>query len=826
MIRTIFPARSPRRGDGSRSRAARRRQPVRLEPLEGRALLTAVAFADSLGASGQNVTVEGGKTGGSGNTFLTGSFSGSAAFGSITLQSTGQTDAFVAKLDPKGNVLWAEDLGSTASTDDDFGRGVALDSAGNVYVTGVFTGTAKFGPTPPVSVGGQDIFVAKLDTNGNILWAKGFGGQTSDQGQAITVDPSGNVYTTGNFSGIADFGGTVLTSLGLTNVFVTKQDANGNLLWVKSFGNGTGNAPDQGDSGFGIAVDNAGNVYATGIFSDTITFGSTTLTSHGETDGFFAKLDPTGAPQWALQIGGTDAANDHDEGLGIVTDASGNSYATGDFKGTATIGSSVLVSAGQNDAFVTRISPAGTVAWALDVGGTGSDAGFGVTLDRTGGNVYATGIFQNTVAVGTTVLTSNGGYDVYLATINPAGAVQAAQSFGSTNDDQAFGVSFGGSSATVFGTYGGAVNIGNFGLKANSGNGFVASFYEKTPAIPVTDPPSNFDKVGYSQVSVFRPSTAQWIVRGPSGNTTTTFGATNNFDIPVSGDYDKIGQTELAVFRPSTAQWIVKGPSGSHVVATFGATNLFDIPVPGDYNGLGYTEPAVFRPSTGQWFVDGPNGPYLFATFGATNLFDIPVPGDYDGVGHTEAAVFRPSTGQWFVLGPSGSHQLASFGATNLFDIPAPGDYFGTGVTQQAVFRPSTGQWFVLGPNGSQLLTTFGATNLFDYPTEAFIGAIVKLEEGGSFHTESIGGPSGGNGSSAGGGVSLGAFNLSAGNGGSGTTAVSRAPTSPVSATLATGPATGLVPTVVVNQALSPTGAKKDLWSLALDDLGGLGPAD
>ena len=242
--------------------------------------------------------------------------------------------------------------------------------------------------------------------------------------------------------------------------------------------------------------------------------------------------------------------------------------------------------------------------------------------------------------------------------------------------------------------------------------------------------PGDFTGNGKTELSVFRPSTAQWLVTSTTATApqVTAYGMTNLGDIPVPGDYNGTGTNELAVFRPSTAQWFIQGPNGLRVV-TFGATGLFDIPVPGDYDNVGYTEPAVYRPSTGQWFVLGPNGSHVIATWGAPNLADIPVPGNYDGVGYTEPAVYRPSTGQWFVLGPNGGHVLGlpGFGALNLIDIPVPGDYYGVGHTEIAYFRPATAQWFVLGPNGPTLLATYGATGFFDYPTIASVGSMKRL---------------------------------------------------------------------------------------------------
>jgi hypothetical protein len=230
-------------------------------------------------------------------------------------------------------------------------------------------------------------------------------------------------------------------------------------------------------------------------------------------------------------------------------------------------------------------------------------------------------------------------------------------------------------------------------------------------------PAGDFDGDGHTDLGVFRPATAQWLVQ-PSGNgpwSPVSFGAPNLVDIPVPADYDGVGHVELAVFRPSTAQWFIAGQSQPF---TFGGTNLFDLPIPADYLGTGTAQLAVFRPSTGQWFIAGQAQPI---SFGAPNLVDIPVPADYDGVGHAELAVFRPSTGQWFIAGHS---QPISFGATDLTDIPVPGDYDGVGHAELAVFRPSTGQWFIAGH--SQPIS-FGATNLSDIPLEGVIGSLLKL---------------------------------------------------------------------------------------------------
>src|SRR5262249_36288313 len=151
---------------------------------------------------------------------------------------------------------------------------IAVDASGNVYTTGYFTGTADFDPDAGVfnltAAGSFDIFVSKLSASGNFVWAKVMGGGSDDLGQSISVDASGNVCTTGYFTGTADFdpgaGVFNLTAAGYYDIFVSKLDASGNFAWAKAIG-GTG-----GDEGYSIAIDSSGNVYTTGAFGGTVDF--------------------------------------------------------------------------------------------------------------------------------------------------------------------------------------------------------------------------------------------------------------------------------------------------------------------------------------------------------------------------------------------------------------------------------------------------------------------------------------------------------------------------------------------------------------------------
>jgi len=284
-----------------------------------------------------------------GNSYVTGSFFGSATFGTTTLTSSGYEDIFVAKMDNNGNWLWANKAGGTNW---DYGYGIAVDANGNSYVTGYFWGNATFGTTTLTCSGNFGIFVAKMDINGNWLWAKQTGGTNTDLGQSIAVDANGNSYVTGYFWGNATFGTTTLTSSGQYDIFVAKMDSNGNWLWAKQAG-GT-----SYDDGYSIAVDDNGNSYVTGYFYGSATFGTTTLTSSGNEDIFIAKLDINGNWLWAKQAGGTD----DDYGKGIAVDDNGNSYITGYFYSSATFGTTTLTSSGYEDIFVAKLGEVNSIS--------------------------------------------------------------------------------------------------------------------------------------------------------------------------------------------------------------------------------------------------------------------------------------------------------------------------------------------------------------------------------------------------------------------------------------------------------------------------------
>lgn len=426
-----------------------------------------------------------------GNIYVIGDFSNTVDVdpgpGTFNLISAGINDVFFAKFDTNGNLLYAKQFGGTGN---EFGRQLAIDASGNVYLTGQFQGTVDFDPGTATanlsSSGNEDVFFAKFDANGNYLFAKSIGSTGGDRGYGITVDGSSNVYVTGYYQLTADFdpgaGTANLTSAGSSDIFFAKYDANGNYVYARSIGS-TGL-----DICFSIAVDGSANVYITGQFQGTADFdpgaGTVNLTSAGNNDIFFAKYNASGNYVFANRVGSTTS----DISQAIVVDGSGNLYITGQFNGTVDFdpGASTvnLVSAGNTDIFFAKYSSTGTYVYARKIGGAGTDAGNGLAIDASG-SVYLIGNFDGTVdfdpGAGTASLV--GSNDVYFAKYNASGDYVYARSVSGGGGDIGSGIGIDGSGyAYVTGNFGGTVDLdpgaGTVTLVAGTGttNSFVAGY--------------------------------------------------------------------------------------------------------------------------------------------------------------------------------------------------------------------------------------------------------------------------------------------------------------------------------------------------------------
>ncbi|MBC7862407.1 MAG: hypothetical protein IAF38_05485, partial [Bacteroidia bacterium] len=236
----------------------------------------------------------------SGNSFTTGYFKGTVDFdpGSATFNLTAASttwDIFISKTDAAGNFVWAKKIGN--GTGNESSSGIAIDAAGDVYTTGHFYGTVDFDPgagtTNLISAGGADVYVVKLNSSGNFVWAKSFGGGVTDYSLTVTTDAQNNVYTSGYFTGPSDFdpGAGVFNLSGTYSVFISKLDANGNFVWAKNI---IGNSTNEPRS---VSLDGAGNVYVagragdgfpttTGVLQPTFAGDLVPNTLYGKQDGF------------------------------------------------------------------------------------------------------------------------------------------------------------------------------------------------------------------------------------------------------------------------------------------------------------------------------------------------------------------------------------------------------------------------------------------------------------------------------------------------------------------------------------------------------------
>ncbi|MFN8359838.1 MAG: SBBP repeat-containing protein [Candidatus Kapaibacterium sp.] len=372
-----------------------------------------------------------------GNIYYTGCFVGAADFDpgkdSLELQvkSDGQSEYFISKLDPQGELVWAKKTGLRTFYRDR-GNALTADKYGNTYITCNFWGATEMdttgGKKKLLADDGTECAILKYDSFGNLAWARQFesnGTPALCAGKAIAVDGSGNVYTTGVFNGTTDFDPGAKTYMrtsstsGGTNIYISKLDGAGNFKWAQKIGE------SNADLGNSILTDVSGNVYITGSFRGVCDFDagpdSVKLSSKGSStyssDIFVMKVDSTGKLQWARSMGGT--GDDH--GTSLATDAQGNVYTAGTFTGIADFDPSAairpLTSENSVGVFISKFDAFGNWKWATQVGSTMAPS---IAVDALGaitvvGTVNGIGDFDP--GTGVHYLSSEGVSDVFIAKI-------------------------------------------------------------------------------------------------------------------------------------------------------------------------------------------------------------------------------------------------------------------------------------------------------------------------------------------------------------------------------------------------------------------------
>lgn len=367
-----------------------------------------------------------------GQVYLTGETIGEGRFGSLTRPTQGETDCFLVKLDAAGQPLWVRSIGGSAV---DRGYGVDTDAAGNVYVTGQFQSTdarAEEGGDILPNAGDYDVFVAKYSPEGKLLWIRTAGGPGNDYGHGIAINSKGEVLVAGALGQGARFGEVELS--GSRVIFCAKYDAEGKLIWVK------GTEGGAGGSAHGISLDAQDQIYLGGLISGTGRFGSVAVDAP-KASALVAKLNADGEAQW-LHVTPASVSSVYHE---IVADRSGRVWAAGMFKGETTYGKEAFRSTGEKDydGLIVHLDSEGKLQWAHHLSSPATDYGLGVCTDHQG-KAYLTGEFSQTATFAGRTLVTRGGTDIFTAAFNEGGQLLWLALSGGAKGDNAYTITHAG----------------------------------------------------------------------------------------------------------------------------------------------------------------------------------------------------------------------------------------------------------------------------------------------------------------------------------------------------------------------------------------------
>ncbi len=392
--------------------------------------------------------------------YMCGYFNGDADFDGIPVTGYYDTDksTFIAKYDTLGNCIWVRqpeiDWVNYTNYFDDRALGVAIDADGDVYIIGVFWEDIQLGPFYLVDAFGvsccDQIYVAKLDSDGNWLWAHMLGSYADDQGQDIQVDQQGNVYITGYYAGTGTYGwssafyyddGTeilpITASDADTAMFIAKLDTDGNFLWAEQIGKAYG-----GGRRNDLVIDQNSHVYCGAGFKGNQTISGTPIAATGgglDHDVLVTKHDLDGNFVWVKTAGGSkdDRAN------GISSDQAGSIYLTGEFSDSAYFGTHLLDNYKKRDIFAAKMDTDGNWIWAKKAGSNeGNERGTDIYSDAS--RIYISGQVGADATFGSVTTNSSDSLNAFVARISPDGMwLWALDGGGISREDRATSVTVG-----------------------------------------------------------------------------------------------------------------------------------------------------------------------------------------------------------------------------------------------------------------------------------------------------------------------------------------------------------------------------------------------
>lgn len=355
---------------------------------------------------------------------------------------------------------------------------MAVDAAGNTYEVGSFATATAIDGTVLLSQGNTDGYLAKYTPTGSLAWVRQLGSSGPDLAQSVALDAAGNAYVSGYFTGSI----TLSTSVGLNGgtsslrkAFVARFSPQGTPQWAQQ----SAATASASTAASGIGTDALGHVYVVGLFTTTVTLGTTTLTVPNATDAvFIARLSAltgvveTGTP--AFTYGpptGTTTALSAPE---VAVAATGEVFVLSSFSQPAVLNAgTTFTSRGDNDVLVAKYTALGTFDWARQFGGAADDLLRQGVVD-TSGNLYVVGLFTGSATFGTSTVFGAGSYDGYLVKYSPQGTLAWVQPSGGPNTDALSGVSLDGiGNPYVVGSFSGTTRFGSTML-TSAGNGDIA----------------------------------------------------------------------------------------------------------------------------------------------------------------------------------------------------------------------------------------------------------------------------------------------------------------------------------------------------------------
>lgn len=362
----------------------------------------------------QWVKTAGGKRNDQGNTlkyrngflYIAGFFEDTAWFENTMVLSKGESDAFIAKYDVNGNLIWITAAGGTNA---DFVSSIDVDATGNVYAAGSFE-TKVFIDTFQITTTNiySESFICKLNNSGKVQWATATKGNNINLLTGIAVAGNSDVFVTGFFGGMFSIDNhTVYSNSPSYDILLARLDNSGNTQWIKTAGS------NYEDAATAITLDKEGNPVITGYFAGTASFGNNTITYYDYNDVFTAKYDDTGNNLW-VRAGKGQQLN---IGYAITTDADNNIFVTGVFQGTAVF-DGYTVTGTDREIFLVSYSPAGNLRWIQKAGGINTDCGLGIAV-KNNSNVVVCGYYIHTCFFGNIQINYADGNDLFVAEYHP-----------------------------------------------------------------------------------------------------------------------------------------------------------------------------------------------------------------------------------------------------------------------------------------------------------------------------------------------------------------------------------------------------------------------